>query len=131
MTWTYDPVTLSHILEAMGFDLDNEGDALMRFGSLTGRQERAGRATVATVDAGGRVRVTMTVMTNDQRRQPIHAGNAQFQVTSETVRTSIASGVLTDAREFREAIAGIITGLVDLEHEQIHPTRWSPPRRDE
>jgi hypothetical protein len=130
MVWTYDPETLGRILEAMGFDLDNEGDARQR-GSLTGRQERAGRATVVTADAGGRVHVTMTVMTNDQRRQPIHAGNAQFQVTSETVRTSVASGVLTDAREFREAIAGIITGLVDLEHEQIHPTRWSPPRRDE
>ncbi|HET8522722.1 MAG TPA: hypothetical protein VFL82_05780 [Thermomicrobiales bacterium] len=131
MVWIFDAGTLGHTLEAMGFDLDNEGDALSRSTSLTGRQEWAGRTTVVTVDAGGRVRVTMSVVTNDQRRQPIHAGDADFQVTSETVRSSVASGVLTDAREFREAIAGIITGLVELEHDEAHINRWSPPERRE
>ncbi|HET8523640.1 MAG TPA: hypothetical protein VFL82_10410 [Thermomicrobiales bacterium] len=131
MAWIYDAETLGRTLEAMGFDLDNEGDALSPSASLTGRQEWAGRATAVTVDAGGRVRVTMSVVTNDQRRQPIHAGNTDFQVTSETVRTSVAGGVLTDAREFREAIAGVITGLVDLEHEEAHINRWSPPPRRE
>jgi hypothetical protein len=77
---------------------------------------------VVTVDAGGRVRVTVTVMTNDQRREPIRAGSAEFQVNSETTRTSVASGVLTETWAFREAIAAIITGLVELDHHDHHPT---------
>ncbi len=94
MPWVYQPQQLRDTLEAAGFDVDTSAAALEGGGSLSARQQRGERATVVSLDAGGRFLATLTALVDTSPPKTVDIEGVQLRVVPELTRTTTVSGQL-------------------------------------
>lgn len=103
--WWWDPFKLRADLEALGYDVAADTAALAgEGGSLTARRDRAGRAYLVVVDAGGRFRAEVTVAV-DAPGGPAMVAGVPLRVVGETRRTTTVSGLLADPGQLGPIVA--------------------------
>jgi hypothetical protein len=108
MAWTYRPDDLAAALEAAGFDVDRSRAALADGGgSLLARRERADRAILVVVDAGGRLRIDLTTRIGDASGQA-SLGGLSLRETEETTRTRTLTGRLSDPADLERVLADLV-----------------------
>jgi hypothetical protein len=87
--WNWDPQRLVRELEAAGFEADPRDAELDGAGSIRARRERAGRALLLAIDAGGRFRATATRVRDERGRRTRVAGRPARVVTAVTETTTV------------------------------------------
>jgi hypothetical protein len=107
MTWTYRPDLLASTLEAAGFDVDRStAETIGGGGSLTGRRERAERAVLVAVDAGGRVRIAVTTRLGETAGSETLGGVA-LRAIEETTRTRTLTGRLAEPVDLARVVEAL------------------------
>ena len=102
--WRWDPVRLRAVLEALGYDIAAEETA--GGGSLTARRDRASRAHVVVVDAGGRFRAEIAAAADAPGAEVTVAG-VPLRVVTETRRTTTITGLLVDPDQLLPLVAAL------------------------
>jgi len=106
VTWIFDPDALAKALSDAGFDVDRtHGSPIGGDGSLTARRERGTTATLLAVDAGGRVRVTITRQAGAPESASATVDGAALRILTETTRTTTIAGTLTAPGQFQTLLA--------------------------
>ena len=93
--WRWDPERFRAELEVLGYDVDAAEAVLPAGGSLTARRDRGSRSHLVVLDAGGRFRATITVLSGEVSGEETVAGIA-LRVVAETRRWVTVSGTLTE-----------------------------------
>ena len=103
--WTWEPTRLCAELEAFGYDVD-AADATADGGSLTARRDRGLRSHVVVVDAGGRVRGTVTVALDEAGWADEVAG-VPVRVVRDTRRTVTVTALLEAVGQFAPLVMAL------------------------
>ena len=105
--WQWDPVRLRAALESLGYDVTADEAALAGDGgSLTARRDRASRAHLIVVDAGGRFRAEIAVAADAPVGTATVAG-VPLRIVTETRRTTTITGLLVDSDQFLPLVAAL------------------------
>ena len=103
----WNPALLRTIFLALGYDVAFDdawpGD---ENGTITGRRERANRAHLIVVDAGGRFAGRVTLTTGDRARSSEIEG-IQVRVTDVTEKIAIVSGQLAEPADLERMLLGL------------------------
>ncbi len=103
----WNPTLLRTLFLALGYDVEFDnawpGD---ESGTITGRRERANRAHLIVVDAGGRFGARVTVTAGDRGREDAIEG-IPVRVTETTQKISIVSGQLAHAGDLELVLRGL------------------------
>lgn len=120
MTWIWNPDALSAILSAAGFDVDRtNASPIGGGGSLTARRDRGEAVDLVAVDAGGRVRATITRQAAAPTSSSAPLDGVTLRLLTELTRTTTLAGELTDLGQFQI----LVSHLDDLgsDHAVDHP----------
>lgn len=122
MSWSPDLALVSALLAAAGFDVDSSRLEQHHGGSVTARRDRGSESTIVAVDAGGRIRLTITQEREPGEQRDLVLGSAELQLVVTLQRTLTLTGQLGSIDEFAELIRLGGAGLVRL------ATAPNPPR---
>ncbi len=105
--WRWDPRRLGADLEKLGYDVTANDAAVAREGgSLTARRNRAGRAHLVVVDAGGRFRAEIAVAA-DAPGGAVTVAGVPLRLVTETRRTTTITGLLVDPDQLLPLVAAL------------------------
>ena len=109
MAWRFDPIEIGLFLEGEGFDLE-PGSAHFRpqAGNVSGRRIRGDRAVGIAIDAGGRVRVTVTTRSEGARRAVRVATGLTLTGIAVDIREETLSGRLQDGDDLRAIVEALL-----------------------
>lgn len=110
MTWTWNPDALAAALSAAGFDVDRtNASPIGGGGSLTARRDRGETVDLVAVDAGGRVRATLTRQAAAPAPTSATINGLTVRILTELTRTTTIVGQLTDLHQFQALLAHLDT----------------------
>ncbi len=104
--WRWDPRRLRADLEGIGYDVTVEADGVAQRGSLTARRDRADRAHLLVVDAGGRFRAEVAVVV-DVPGGTVTLAGVPLRVVTETRRTTTMTGLIAAPDQFLPLVAAL------------------------
>lgn len=105
--FAWDARRARDVLEGMGYDVEREAAwGELDGGSLVARRERAGRAHLVALDAGGRIRAEVTV-TLDERAREAAVGDTPLRVTDTAQAFVTVSGTLASLDDLAPVLAAL------------------------
>ncbi len=117
LRWRWEPDRLREELERAGWETDLSCARIPDGGgSLSARRSRGARTLLLAIDAGGRIRATLTRVVDEHAGTATAAGTV-LHLVIESQRTTTVAGTLSQMDAFRELLRFLDT--LDGGHEAV------------